>query len=215
VPTTVQVDIWSDIACPWCFIGKRRFEKAAEKFKEQGGDVNVVFHSFELAPDTPVDFDGDEVDFLVKHKGLPPEQVRQMLAQVTEIAAGEGLNYDFEALQHTKTLKAHEALHFAKAHGLQLELSEALFSAYFEHGRHIGDVEQIADIAAAVGLDRDQLISALKAGTYAADVEADIRQAAAYQIRGVPFFVLNSRLGVSGAQSPEVFLDALTQAAGA
>lgn len=177
--------------------------------------MNVVFHSFELAPDTPVDFDGDEVDFLVKHKGLAPQQVRQMLAQVTEIAAAEGLNYNFDALQHTKTLTAHEALHFAKAHGKQLELSEALFSAYFEHGAHLGKPEQIADIAASVGLDRDQLLADLKAGTYADAVQADIAQAAAYQITGVPFFVLNARLGVSGAQSPEVFLEALKQAADA
>jgi Predicted dithiol-disulfide isomerase involved in polyketide biosynthesis len=98
----IKVDVWSDIACPWCYIGKRKFEAGAEAFD---GEVEVEYHSFELAPDTPVDFDGSEVDFLVTHKGLPAAQVQQMLAQVTNIAAEVGLAYDFDALQHTNTVK--------------------------------------------------------------------------------------------------------------
>src|SRR3954447_11368189 len=112
----IKVDIWSDIACPWCYIGKRKFETGVAAF---GREVEVEFHSFELAPDTPVDFAGSEVDFLVKHKGMPAAQVEQMLGQMVQTAADEGLKYDFDALQHTNTKKAHEVLHLAKAHGLQ------------------------------------------------------------------------------------------------
>ena len=110
----IKVDIWSDIACPWCYIGKRKFEAGVAAF---GGDVEVEYHSFELAPDTPVDFAGSEVDFLVKHKGMSAAQVKPMLDRVAGIAAEVGLDYDFDALQHTKTVKAHQLLHYAKQHG--------------------------------------------------------------------------------------------------
>ena len=215
VSTPVKVDIWSDIACPWCFIGKRRFETAAAEFATSGGELEVEYHSFELAPDTPVDFAGSEIDFLVSHKGMPAAQVEQMLSQMTGLAAGEGLSYDFDALQHTNTVKAHELLHFAKAHGRQLEMSERLFAAYFEEGRHVGRVEELADLAAEIGLDRDTALAALIAGTYRPAVTADKDQAIAYGISGVPFFVIDGRLGVSGAQDPSVLVDVLQQAAGA
>ncbi|MCL3839120.1 DsbA family oxidoreductase [Aeromicrobium duanguangcaii] len=202
----VKVDIWSDIACPWCFIGKRRFERAVTDFD---GDVEVEFHSFELAPDTPVDFEGSEVDFLAHHKGMDPAQVAQMLQQMTVLAADEGLSYDFDALRHTKTLLAHQALHFAKAHGRQSELKERLLSAYFEQGRHVGRIDELVELASEVGLDGDELRRDLESGRYAADVDADIAQARAYGINGVPFFVFDGRLGVSGAQAPETFLEVL------
>ena len=113
----IKVDVWSDIACPWCYIGKRKFEDAAARFD---GEVEVEYHSFELSPDTPVDFEGDEVDFIAKHKGMPADQVRGMLDQVTGIAAEVGLAYDFGSLHHTNTVKAHQLLHFAKARGRTL-----------------------------------------------------------------------------------------------
>ena len=146
----IKVDVWSDIACPWCYIGKRKFELGAEGF-----DVEVEYHSFELSPDTPVDFDGSAADFLAKHKGMPIEQVRPMLAQVTAIAAEVGLDYDYDALQHTNTVKAHQLLHFAKAQGQQIEMKERLLRAYFVEGKHVGRTEDLADLAAEVGLDRD------------------------------------------------------------
>ena len=210
---TVKVDIWSDIACPWCYIGKRRFETAAAEFAAAGGELEVEMHSFELAPDTPVDFQGSEVDFLVSHKGMGASQVQQMLAQMTELAGTEGLSYDFDALQHTNTVKAHELLHFAKAKGRQLEMSERLFAAYFEEGRHVGRTDDLVDLAAEIGLDRDEAHEALSSGTYLAAVAADKEQALAYGISGVPFFVVNGRLGVSGAQDPAVLVEVLQKAA--
>lgn len=209
----MKVDIWSDVACPWCFIGKRRFEAAAAEFTELGGSLQVEYHSFELAPDTPVDFDGSEVDFLVGHKGMPAAQVEEMLAQMTQLAGGEGLSYDFGALQHTNTVKAHELLHFAKAHGRQAEMKERLLSAYFEEGRHVGRVDDLADLAQEVGLDRADAVEALKSGEFRPAVQADKDQAIAYGISGVPFFVIDQKFGVSGAQDRSVFADVLQKAA--
>lgn len=208
--SSIRVDVWSDIACPWCFIGKRKFEAGLAAF-DGADDVTVTYHSFELSPDTPVDFEGSEVDFLSAHKGLPKEQVEQMLRQVTTIAADVGLRYDFDAVRHTKTLLAHEALHFAKEHGTQLELVERLFSAYFEEGRHVGKVDELVALGSDVGLDADALRTALEDGTYTDAVAQDIAQARAYGIQGVPFYVIGGKHGVSGAQRPEVFTRALEQ----
>jgi predicted DsbA family dithiol-disulfide isomerase len=214
-PVVVKVDVWSDVACPWCYVGKRRLETALARLDERGfaPRVEIEYHSFELAPDTPVDFEGTEVDFLAGHKGMPPAQVEQMLAQMTQLAAAEGLSYDFDALRHTKTLTAHELLHHAKAHGLQVEMKERLLKAYFEEGRHVGRVDVLADLAAEVGLDRDEAVAALESHRYADDVQADIDQARAYGIEGVPFFVVDGRYGVSGAQDPAVFVQVLEEAA--
>lgn len=211
--TPVKVDIWSDIACPWCFVGKRRFETAAAEFAATGGELEVEYHSFELSPDTPVDFDGTEVDFLVSHKGMPAAQVEQMLGQMTELAATEGLAYDFDALQHTNTVKAHELLHFAKAKDRQLDMSERLFAAYFEEGRHVGRIDDLADLAAEIGLDRDEARAALTSGEHLPAVTADKQQAVAYGISGVPFFVIDGRFGVSGAQDPSAIVEVLRKAA--
>lgn len=210
----MQIDIFSDIACPWCFVGKRRFDRAVEQFRaSHDEEVDVVYRSFELSPDTPVDFTGSSVDFLVRHKQMPAAQVEQMLAQMTELAAGEGLAYDFDTVQHTNTRRAHELLHHARALGVQAELKERLLSAYFEQGRNVGDVEELVDLAADVGLDRGETREALTTGRYAEAVQADIDQAVDHGIGGVPFYVLDGRVGVSGAQSTETFLAALEKVA--
>jgi predicted DsbA family dithiol-disulfide isomerase len=213
VSETVKVDIWSDVACPWCFVGKRRFETAAAEFAEGGGSLEVEYHSFELAPDTPVDFDGSEVDFLVGHKRMPAAQVESMLAQMTQLASTEGLSYDFDALQHTNTVKAHELLHYAKSQGRQLDMKERLLAAYFEEGRHVGRIDDLADLAEEIGLDRADVVEALKSEQFRADVQADKDQAIAYGISGVPFFVIDGKFGVSGAQDPSVFVEVLQKAA--
>jgi len=207
---TLTVDVWSDVACPWCFIGKRRFERAAREFD---GEVRVTYHSFELSPDTPVDFVGSEADFLAGHKGLPRAQAEQMLAQVTDLAAGEGLRYDFAALRHTNTLLAHQAIHYANDQGRQEAFVERLFQAYFEQGRHIGTADGLAELAEEVGLDGADLRAALTGGRYAAAVAGDIAAARQLGIHGVPFYVIDGRYGVSGAQSSEVFVAALRRAA--
>ncbi len=211
----IKIDIWSDVACPWCYIGKRNLEAGLVAFGDAEGSlpVEIEYHSFELAPDTPVEFAGNEIDFLVRHKGISEDQVRGMLERVTGIAREAGLDYDFDALQHTNTVKAHQLLHYAKAHGLQLEAKERLLSAYFVEGRHVGRMTDLANLAAEIGLDHDDVLRSLQDHEYLADVQADMRQAREYGINGVPFFVIDGRYGVSGAQSPEVFAQALAQVA--
>ncbi|UCR89351.1 DsbA family oxidoreductase [Mycetocola spongiae] len=210
--TPIKVDIWSDIACPWCFIGKRKFEAGVEEFSRTSATpVEVEYHSFELAPDTPVDFDGSEEDFLAQHKGMSIEQLRPMLEQVTGVAASVGLDYHFDILKHTNTVLAHQALHFAKAHGKQLELSEALFTAYFTQGRHLGRIDTLVELGSAVGLDAEALRASLEGNEYLPAVRADQAQAQAFGIQGVPFFVVQGKYGVSGAQAPESFAQVLTQ----
>lgn len=207
----ITIDVWSDIACPWCYIGKRRFEAGLASLGEEAPAVELTYHSFELAPDTPVDFEGSEVEFLAQHKQVPVDRVHQMLDHVAGIASEVGLDYDFDALRHTKTLKAHELLHLAKARGLQVELAERLFRAYFTQGGHVGHIDELVGYAVEVGLDGDEARAALADGRYAADVQADLDQAVAYGIQGVPFYVIDGRYGISGAQLPETFAQALTQ----
>jgi predicted DsbA family dithiol-disulfide isomerase len=208
VSDVIKVDIWSDVQCPWCYIGKRKFEAAVEQFD---GDVVVEYHSFELAPDTPVDFDGTPKDYLAERKGISPDQVDQMLERVTGIAASVGLDYDYDHVHQTNTIKAHELIHYAKSQGRQLDMKERLLKAYFVDGRHVGRIEDLADLAAEIGLDRDEAAKVLTENTYLADVKADVAQAEAYGIQGVPFFVFDEKYGVSGAQDPATFANVLAQ----
>jgi predicted DsbA family dithiol-disulfide isomerase len=210
VSNAIKVDIWSDVQCPWCYIGKRKFEAAVAGFD---GEVDVVYHSFELAPDTPVDFDGTPKDYLAERKGISPAQADEMLDRVTGIAAGVGLDYDYDHVHQTNTVKAHELLHYAKSKDRQLDMKERLLKAYFVDGRHVGRIEDLADLASEIGLDRDEVVTVLTANTYLADVKADVAQAEAYGINGVPFFVFDEKFGVSGAQDPATFANVLQQVA--
>jgi predicted DsbA family dithiol-disulfide isomerase len=208
VSNAIKVDIWSDVQCPWCYIGKRKFEAAVAGFD---GEVDVEYHSFELSPDTPVDFDGSPKDYLSQRKGMDPAQVDEMLARVTGIAASVGLDYHYEHVHQTNTVKAHELIHYAKSKGRQLDMKERLFKAYFVDGRHVGRIADLADLAAEVGLDRDEVVRVLTDETYLADVKADVAQAEAYGINGVPFFVFDEKYGVSGAQDSATFANVLEQ----
>jgi len=210
VTKSIKVDIWSDVACPWCYIGKRKFEAAVEAFP---GEVDIEYHSYQLSPDAPVDYAGSHEQYLARHMGVDTERARQMTDRVAGIAAQVGLDYDYDTLQTTNTFSAHELLHFAKAHGKQLELKEALMRAYFVDGGHVGHVDDLVALAESVGLDADAARAALESHVYESDVRADIEQAAAYGITGVPFFVFEEKYGVSGAQESATFASVLTQLA--
>ncbi|QIK62676.1 DsbA family oxidoreductase [Leucobacter viscericola] len=213
---TIRVDIWSDIACPWCYLGKHRFENGVAAFQEQHPDVNVVVesHSFELAPDTPLDFAGSEVDFLVKHKGMPAAQVEQMLTQMTEMAASEETVFDFSKVKHANTRRAHRVLHLAKDRGLQEPMKERLFRAYFEQGEDMSDPDSLARLGAEVGLDPEEVRAALDSEEYGEAVDRDITRAQMLGVTGVPFFLIEEKYGVSGAQSAEAFAGAFEQVLG-
>ena len=211
----VKVDVWSDLACPWCYIGKRNLEAGIARFASANGNppVEVEYHSFELAPDTPIDFDGSEVDYLMQIKGIDRGAATAMLERVTRIAADAGLAYDMPSVKHTRTVKAHQLVHYAKERGKQAEAKERLLRAYFMEGRHIGRDEELADLAGELGLDREDVLRSLAADEHLQAVRDDQQQALAYGIHGVPFFVLDRRYGLSGAQPPESFAAALEQVA--
>ncbi len=213
--TPIKIDVWSDVACPWCYIGKRNLETGLAAFAEDedAPSVDIEYHSFQLAPETPVDFDGTQIDYLVRRKGISEDQVRAMNDRVTGVALAAGLHYDMGAIRPTNTLNAHQLLHYAKTRDRQVETKERLLRAHFVEGRHLGRIEDLADLAAEVGLDRDDVVRSLEADEYLGDVQADIAQARAYGINGVPFFVIDARYGISGAQPPEAFAAALNQIA--
>lgn len=207
----MRVDIWSDIACPWCFIGKRRFESALATFPHRD-EVEIRWHSYQLDPSLPAHYDGTEVDYLVASKGMPRDRVEEMIGYVAQQAAGEGLDYDFDTLKVANSLPGHRLLHLAARHDVATEVKEALLSAHFEKGQDIGDPEVLVAIGAAHGLPADAVRAALTDPQIDAEIEADFAQARAYGITGVPFFVLDEKYGVSGAQPSEVFTEALEQA---
>jgi predicted DsbA family dithiol-disulfide isomerase len=207
----MKVEIWSDVACPWCYIGKRRFETALENF-EHKDQVEVHWRSYQLDPTLPEHFDGTETEYLSQMKGLPEDQVRQMFAHVTAQAAGEGLAYDFDRIVVANSFTAHRFIHLANEHGLGAEAKEALLSGHFEHGEDIGDLDYLVRTGAGLGLDGAMVREALENGRYADEVRADIAAARAVGVTGVPFFVLDRKYGISGAQPAELFSQALTQA---
>jgi predicted DsbA family dithiol-disulfide isomerase len=213
-PAPIRIDVWSDIACPWCYIGKRNLENglAAAAQDEDAPQVEITYHSFELSPDTPVDFDGSSADFLAKHKGITREQAQEMNDRVAQIAKDQaGLQYRFDLQQHTNTVKAHELVHFAKTHGKQLEMKERLLSAYFVEGRHVGRIDELVELAGSVGLDEAAARDALENDEFLPAVRQDQAQAQAYGINGVPFFVIDGKYGVSGAQPADAFTQVVRQ----
>ena len=207
----MQIDIWSDVACPWCFIGKRRFERALGAW-EHRDEVEVTWHSYQLDPTLPEHYDGTETEYLASRKGMPVEQVRQMFAHVSTQAAGEGLQYDFDRLVVANSLRAHQLLHLAKAKGAADAVKDALLSGHFEHGVDIGDVEALVSIGTKAGLAEQEIRDALADERYLPAVRDDIAQAQQIGVNGVPFFVFDMRLALSGAQPAEVFTQALEQA---
>lgn len=207
----ITIDVWSDVVCPWCYIGKRNLERALADYAKfpDAQPVAVVYHSYELSPDTPIDFSGTAADYLAQHRGLSPDDARRALRRVAAIGAEAGLAFDWDRVQHTNTRLAHEALHFAKEHGKQAELQERLMRAYFTEGGPVGTIADLVRYATDVGLDERGLAAALETHTYAGAVDADIAAAREYGITGVPFFAINDRWGIPGAQNPDVFLRSL------
>jgi predicted DsbA family dithiol-disulfide isomerase len=203
----IKIDVWSDIVCPWCYIGKRNLEAALTEVGQDADApvVEVEYHSFELSPDTPVDYVGSAVDYLAQHRGVSVEQAKEMHQQVSKVAEGAGLAYRMDIIQHTNSVLAHELLHFAKEHGRQAEVVERLMSGYFIEGRHVGTEDELVAVAGEAGLDTDAAREALRSHRYLEAVRADQKQAAEYGITGVPFFVIDGQYGVSGAQPPAAF----------
>jgi predicted DsbA family dithiol-disulfide isomerase len=207
----MKVEIWSDVICPWCYVGKRRFEQALEQF-EGRDDVEVVWRSFELDPTAPAE-PMPLVDRLAGKFNLDHASAVAMNEKMTETARTVGLDFELEGAQTGNTLDAHRVIHLAAAKGLQAEAMERLKAAYFVENRAISDRETLVELGASVGLDADELREMLASDRFTEDVREDERTAAGFGINGVPFFVLDRKIGVSGAQPAEVLLGALEQAA--
>lgn len=209
--SAMQVHIWSDVVCPWCYIGKRRFEKALATFAQRE-QVQVIYRSFQLDPDAPADRSAPSAAVLAAKYGVSETQVAAMMANVTQAAAAEGLQYHLQNTRSGNTRAAHQLLHLARARHLQAAVLEQFYSAYFTAGRSLFEDASLIGIAAAGGLDPQECQRVLREDTYAAAVAADADQARALGVSGVPFALIDDRYAVSGAQSTAVFLQALTQA---
>lgn len=209
-PDRLRVDIWSDIACPWCYIGKRRLETALADFP-QGDQVEVVWHSFELDPGASLDTPLSMAQLLAGKYGRTEAEAQGMIDSMTATAAADGLIYDLNGAHRTNTFLAHQLIHHAALYGLQDVMKERLLRAYMTEREHVGQLGTLVHLAQEVGLDAAAVRAALEAGTHADAVRQDEAQAHALGISGVPFFVLGGKYGVSGAQSPEVLGSALAQ----
>ena len=207
----MKVDIWSDVVCPWCYIGKRRFEAALARF-EHRDEVEVTWHSSELDPAAPALRRAGTAEHLAGKYGMSLEQARAMQQRMTDAAAAEGLNFRFDRARSGNTFDAHRLLHLAASRGVQDAVKERLLAAYFAEGEPVGDREALVRLAAQAGLDAEEARTVLASDAYADEVRADERRAAALGITGVPFFVIDDTYGVSGAQPPELLLEALRTA---
>jgi predicted DsbA family dithiol-disulfide isomerase len=206
----MRVDIWSDIACPWCYVGKRRFETALARFP-RAAEVQVVWRAFELDPAAPRvrDASSSYAARLAKKYGVPVSRAEAMISHMTEVGAAEGLEFRFERIQSGNTFDAHRLLHLAGESKKQDALKERLLRAYFTEGEPIGEPETLVRLAAEVGLDTDEVVATLESDSLAREVRTDEEQARDLGVGGVPFFVFAGRYGVSGAQPPEILLRVL------
>jgi predicted DsbA family dithiol-disulfide isomerase len=204
----MHVEIWSDVACPWCYVGKRRFEAALAEF-EHRDDVTVTWRSFELDPTAPAEREGNHAEQIAQKYGVTLEQVAQMDAQLTAAAAAEGIDMRLSGVRSGNTFDAHRLVHLAAAHGRQVEMKERLFRAYFTEGALVSDHATLAALAEEVGLPADEVREVLLTERYGEDVRDDERDAAGAGISAVPCFVIDRRFGASGAQDPAVLLDFL------
>ncbi len=209
---TLSVDIWSDIACPWCYVGKRRLEAALAQFPDRAS-VNITWHAFELDPAAPPVRDDSQsyAERLAKKYGSSIPRAEEMLKTMTDTAAKDGLDFHFERIRAGNTFDAHRLLHLAHERGVQDALKERLLRAYMTEGAPIGDREALVRLAAEAGLDAEEAHSVLVTDAYAAEVRADEEQARALGISGVPFFVIGG-YSVSGAQPADALRSVLTRA---
>jgi len=206
----MTVNIWSDVRCPFCYIGKHKFEKALEQFPHKD-EIKVIWHSFELDPYLKTQPDVNALDHLAESKGISRAQAEQMTEHAAQAAKEAGLSLDFNRSVVANSLDAHKLIQLAKTKGSGTETEETLFKAYFTEGKNIADRQTLLQLGVSLGLEEKEIEEALSSDAYAQKVREDEKQARSLGIRGVPFFVFNDKYAVSGAQSPAVFLQALEQ----
>lgn len=206
----MDVEIWSDIACPWCYVGKRRFEAALEQFEHQD-EVNVIWRSFELDPGAPSERTGDRAERLAQKYGMTVEQAREAERRLAGVAMGDGLALRFDIARSGTTFDAHRLVHLAETHDLQDAMKERLLRAYFTEGELMSDHDTLVRMAIEIGLEEHEVRELLAGERYTDEVRADERTAGELGISAVPTFVVDRKLGASGAQPPEALLDLLRE----
>ncbi len=207
----MTVEIWSDVMCPFCYMGKRRFEAALAQFEHRDG-VEVIWRSFQLDPSIRSTPGKDLYTYLAERKGMTREQSVRMHGQLVKAAAELGLTYNFDKAVVANSFDAHRLTHLAAAHGLQAAAEERLFAAYFTEGRDMSDHETLVSLGGEIGLDPMETKRMLADGAFAEEVRRDVREAELLGAEGVPFFVIDRKYGISGAQPSDLFLEALNKA---
>lgn len=211
---TIKVEIWSDVMCPFCYIGKRKFEDALSQFNRKD-DVEITWKSFQLSPHLKTQSGKSINEYLAEHKGITLLQAEGLNDRVTQMAKQVGLVYNFDRAILANSFNAHRFTHFAKQHGKQDQAEEMLFAGYFTQGKNIDDYPTLIQMGTEIGLDASELKIVLESDKYTEDVRADIEEARKIGVTGVPFFVFNRKFAVSGAQESQIFLHALEKAQGA
>lgn len=206
----MTVEIWSDIMCPFCYIGKKRFEKAVNALG-LNNDVEVIYRSFLLDPDLVTDSTKHVIEHLAQKKGVSVEEAQKMNDYVTQMAADEGLSYKMDDAVVANSRNAHRLLHFAKSKGKQVALKELLLRSYFEEGKNIDDLHTLKTIGGEIDLDQQEIEQVYSSAMFTEDVINDIQRAQQIGIQGVPFFVINGKYALSGAQSTQTFRKALNK----
>jgi predicted DsbA family dithiol-disulfide isomerase len=206
----MTVEIWSDVMCPFCYIGKRKFEQALAQF-EGRDSVEIIWRSFQLDPSLQTDTTKTVAQSLAEKKGWSKQETDNMMQYVTDMAKQVGLEYHFEKAVVANSYDAHRFTHFAKTKGKQIEAEEQLFAAYFTEGKNTADHATLAQLGAAIGLDEKEVLEVLASKAHSNDVDEDIYTARQFGINSVPFFVFNRKKAVSGAQDPQVFLKAMRE----
>ena len=206
----MKVEIWSDVMCPFCYIGKRKFELALEQFPQKD-QIEIEWKSFQLNPDLVTDVSKNTSAYLAELKGWEPDYAKQVNDHVTNLAAEVGLEYNLDKAIVANSFHAHRFIQFAKSHGKGDEAEESLFKAYFTDGKNTDDLTVLAEIGAQLDLPEVEREAVLQSNSFAEKVEMDIYEAQQVGVKGVPFFVMDRKYAVSGAQAPEAFLQALEQ----
>ncbi|MBF4692381.1 DsbA family oxidoreductase [Fusibacter ferrireducens] len=206
----MKIEVWSDYVCPFCYIGKRRLEEAIQQLDFKS-EIEIEFKSFELDPNAPKSYDANIHELIAKKYGITVNQAKANNTQIAAQAKSMGLIYDFEAMKPTNTFDAHRLAHYANAEGTQDKFSERLLRAYFTEGKDLSSYEVLASLAKEVGLDYDQAMKILNSDQYRDAVRRDESDARRLNISGVPYFVINGKYAISGAQPTAVFLQSLKQ----
>lgn len=201
----MRIDIWSDFACPFCYIGKRNLEKALEELNTSE-EVEIVFHSFQLDPNAERENQSNTVSSLAEKYGTSKEEAQKMIDRIVNMAKDVGLNYNYDKIIGTNTLDAHKLVHYAKEENKDEEIIERLFKAYFIEGLDIGDTQVLGKLGEEVGLNREKALEALNSDEYKLKVDEDRYLSQQLGISSVPFFVINNKTAIPGAQPSNVFL---------